>query len=80
MDQWNTSGVPFGKRLRRGLASISARFTDLVVRTNPPPQNSRAQRMCPFCGLITPRFQRSCVECGKSFGGTQLEPNNAKQG
>jgi hypothetical protein len=23
------------------------------------------QRMCPFCGLITPRHETCCLECGK---------------
>jgi hypothetical protein len=23
------------------------------------------QRMCPFCGLITPRSKSLCLECGK---------------
>jgi hypothetical protein len=26
-----------------------------------------SQRMCPFCGLITPRYKTCCLECGKSF-------------
>jgi hypothetical protein len=25
-----------------------------------------SQRMCPFCGLITSRRKRCCLECGKS--------------
>ena len=24
-----------------------------------------SQRMCPFCGLITPRYETCCLECGK---------------
>jgi len=24
-----------------------------------------SQRMCPFCGLITPRHETCCLECGK---------------
>ena len=24
-----------------------------------------SQRVCPFCGLITPRSETSCLECGK---------------
>jgi hypothetical protein len=24
-----------------------------------------SQRVCPFCGLITPRFEMCCLECGK---------------
>jgi hypothetical protein len=26
-----------------------------------------SQRMCPACGLITPRRKTSCLECGKPF-------------
>ena len=26
-----------------------------------------SQRMCPFCGLITPRLKACCLECGKSL-------------
>ena len=26
-----------------------------------------SQRMCPSCGLITPRLKASCLECGKPF-------------
>lgn len=26
-----------------------------------------SQRMCPFCGLITPRHGVCCLECGKSL-------------
>ncbi len=26
-----------------------------------------SQRVCPFCGLITPRYQSCCLECGKTL-------------
>jgi len=26
-----------------------------------------SQRICPFCGLITPRHEASCLECGGAF-------------
>ncbi len=39
-----------------------------------------SQRMCPFCGLITPRSKRFCLECGKPLRGVQLERKNARQG
>ena len=26
-----------------------------------------SQRMCPFCGLITPRYETCCMECGKAL-------------
>jgi hypothetical protein len=35
-----------------------------------------AQRMCPACGLITPRSKPACMECGKAF----REPPLGRQG
>jgi len=26
-----------------------------------------SQRMCPFCGLITPRYETRCLECGRTL-------------
>src|ERR1700741_4676754 len=26
-----------------------------------------SQRMCPFCGLITPRYETCCLECGQAL-------------
>ena len=26
-----------------------------------------SQRVCPFCGLITSRYESCCLECGKSL-------------
>jgi hypothetical protein len=26
-----------------------------------------SQRICPFCGLITPRYEACCLECGGAF-------------
>jgi hypothetical protein len=50
-------------RLRRELAVIaSSRATPV-----PEDRNFRAQRMCPFCGLITLRQKRCCLECGKTL-------------
>ncbi len=44
-------------------------FTILLIRWmfKLKPQAARlgSQRMCPACGLITPRFKASCMECGK---------------
>jgi hypothetical protein len=39
-----------------------------------------SQRMCPFCGLITPPSKPFCLECGKSLRGIQLGQKDAKQG
>jgi transposase len=52
---------PFRDRLRRRLAFITDLFGKLQVR------EVRSQRMCPFCGLITPRNKTCCLECGKSL-------------
>jgi hypothetical protein len=38
-----------------------------------------SQRMCPFCGLITPRTKQSCLECGKSLRGVRIERKDARQ-
>jgi hypothetical protein len=40
----------------------------IAYRTRPmKPQMAgyASQRMCPACGLITPRAKRACLECGK---------------
>jgi len=36
-------------------------------RLTPQMAGYGAQRMCPACGLITPRSKTGCVECGKAF-------------
>ncbi len=54
-------------RLRRWLASIAGFFGKLPVILRPQTQEIRSQRMCPFCGLITPRRKTCCLECGKSL-------------
>ncbi|MHB8218560.1 MAG: hypothetical protein ACYDDS_21010 [Candidatus Sulfotelmatobacter sp.] len=36
-------------------------------RLRPQMAGYAAQRMCPACGLITPRSKASCLECGKAF-------------
>lgn len=36
-------------------------------RLRPQMAGYAAQRMCPSCGLITPRAKAACLECGKVF-------------
>jgi len=36
-------------------------------RLRPQMAGYAAQRMCPACGLITPRSKAACLECGKVF-------------
>jgi hypothetical protein len=43
-----------------------------VRRMKPQMAGYASQRMCPACGLITPRAKAACLECGKvlvSVGG-----------
>src|SRR5712671_1452767 len=54
----------FRDRFRRRVAYATGRFTDLLAGLKPPSQDYGTQRMCPFCGLITPRSKRLCLECG----------------
>ncbi len=54
-------------RYRRRLARITASVSKLFASVTPPPRTFALQRMCPFCGLITPRAKTCCLECGKSL-------------
>lgn len=71
---------PFRPSFRRRLASITGTFGKLVAMFKPHTQEVRTQRMCPFCGLITPRTGRFCLECGKPLRAVQTEPKAAHQG
>ena len=55
-------------RFRKGLRGISHSFSKLMATTEPKTGKFGSQRMCPFCGLITARSQRCCLECGRSLG------------
>lgn len=54
-------------RCRRRLARITASVSKLFAAFAPPVRGFASQRMCPFCGLITPRANASCLECGKTL-------------
>jgi len=71
---------PYRPSIRRRLASVWEFLGRLVAIFQPQAQEVRLQRMCPFCGLITPRAKRSCLECGKSLSPVPLERVEAKQG
>jgi hypothetical protein len=62
------------------LAQITDSFLKLLAKPKSPTQRYGSQRMCPFCGLITPRSERLCLECGKPLRGLPLERKDAKQG
>jgi hypothetical protein len=42
------------------------------LRLKPVETGYASQRMCPECGLITPRSKPACLECGKTFVGTAV--------
>jgi hypothetical protein len=54
-------------RFRRLRASITVSFGKLLAMLTPRVREVRSQRMCPFCGLVTSRYKRCCLECGKSL-------------
>lgn len=53
-------------RVRGSLGFVSA-LAKKLVGMKPRDNEFATQRMCPFCGLITPRGKVHCLECGKSF-------------
>jgi hypothetical protein len=54
-------------------------FGKLLSKLKPQPQQVQSQRMCPFCGLITPRAKRLCLECGKPLRAIQTGRKDAPQ-
>lgn len=70
---------PFRPSLRRRLASLVESLGKLFGMLRPPAQQVQLQRMCPFCGLITPRAKRHCLECGKPLRAIQSERKDAPQ-
>ncbi len=53
-------------RIRSLRAHMAASLRKLLGVT-PRDGDFASQRMCPFCGLITPRHRTCCLECGKSL-------------
>jgi hypothetical protein len=52
--------------VRSSLAYLSTLAKKLLGK-KAPDKEFAPQRMCPFCGLITPRGKVYCLECGKSL-------------
>ena len=69
----------FGNRFGGWLTVITNSFAKLA-KPKPVTHGYGLQRMCPFCGLITPRSKRLCLECGKPLGGVQLDRKDAREG
>lgn len=71
---------PYRPSLGRRLASARRLLGTLLAMFKPRREEVRSQRMCPYCGLITPRAKRVCLECGKSLSAVSRERAEAKQG
>jgi hypothetical protein len=59
--------VRFRNRVRRRLAFMGVLFSKVSQFLIPKRPEVRSQRMCPFCGRITPMQKACCVECGQSL-------------
>ncbi len=57
---------PFLVRVR-SLGAFMAASVRKLLGMNPHDGDFASQRMCPFCGLITPRYETCCLECGKAL-------------
>lgn len=70
--------VAVGERAK-AMNPVSAFFGKLLAMVRPEAGQFQSQRMCPFCGLITPRAKRVCMECGKLLSPAPPKVKEAKQ-
>src|SRR5579862_1817935 len=49
----------------RSLRAYIAASLRKMLRMEPHDGDFASQRVCPFCGRITPRYETCCLECGK---------------
>jgi predicted amidophosphoribosyltransferase len=69
----------FRNRVRRQIHSVFETLGQLLAARRLKNQDFGSQRMCPFCGLITPRSKRLCLECGKSLRSIPVPRKDATQ-
>jgi hypothetical protein len=55
----------FSTRTRKRLVFVAESLTKLLAAFKPRDRDFQSQRMCPYCGLITPRRKSCCLECGR---------------
>jgi len=60
----DTVSHPIVVRVRSLRAFISASLRK-ILGMEAHDGDFASQRVCPFCGLITPRYETCCLECGK---------------
>ncbi len=70
---------PFRDRVGTQIVFMADWVGKVLAMLTPHTQDVRSQRMCPFCGLITSRSKRFCLECGKSFGEIQTREREEKK-
>jgi hypothetical protein len=51
----------------RALRAFIAASLRKMLRMEPRDGDFTSQRMCPFCGLITSRYETCCLECGRTL-------------
>lgn len=51
----------------RSLRAFIAASLRKILRMEPRDGDFASQRVCPFCGLITPRYETCCLECGEAL-------------
>jgi len=51
----------------RSLRAFIAASLRKALRMKPHDGDFASQRVCPFCARITPRYETSCLECGKAL-------------
>ena len=51
----------------RSLGALIAASLRKMLGMEPHDGDFASQRVCPFCGLITPRYETCCLECGKAL-------------
>ena len=51
----------------RSLRAFIAASLRKMLRMEPHDGDFASQRVCPSCGLITPRHETCCLECGKAL-------------
>jgi len=57
---------PLLSRVRSLRAFVAASLRSFL-KMEPHDGDFTSQRMCPFCGLVTPRHETCCLECGRAF-------------
>jgi hypothetical protein len=63
----------------KGPALLMNFLGKLLGKLRPQTQEVQLQRMCPFCGLITPRAKSTCLECGRQLRPVQAERETVHQ-